>query len=286
MSQATITDWIIDAMADPEKEACHAIALSHKEGTSLSEIYTVKFNAKKWEPKELANLLYNKAKLYSQALTGVQTFNLQAFYGGKNQPEATQSFCITGALSFDGATEAPTTSGQIQQGMRLTEMLVQQSFRQAENTNRILLELTQTLHNRNQQMQHEVHDAQEIVRDVIFRQVAENHANQMQELEYKRKSEERQKYLNMAPGLVNTLFGKEIFPQNQEDTALVETVFDNLSDEHIQMFSSMFKPEMVGPFMARYHKHLQKKNAEKEAMAKGLALAPKPELEDEFKDGK
>ena len=131
-----LADWIREALDDPDKEGpCTALSLVHVTGTSggpfYEEIHTVKIGSKAYDPHALDKMFMHKAQSYAQELTGVQSFCLFAFYNNLSEPGAKHPLRISGELDFGGlATEGPTESGKTSQNMRLTEAIVQGSFRQ------------------------------------------------------------------------------------------------------------------------------------------------------------
>ena len=86
----------------------------------------------------------------------------------------------------------------------------------------------------------------------------------MSKLQFERDTEERRKWLNFAPPLINTLLGRDIFPQSTADTPLVESIAESLTEADIMKLASSLKPELWGPLAHRFHGALQKKQLEKQ----------------------
>ena len=88
--------------------------------------------------------------------------------------------------------------------------------------------------------------------------------------------------MSFAPALINTLLGKEIFPQATADTSLVETIADNIKEEDIQKLAGVLPPELWGPLAVRMKAHIDKRLAEKaerERQMKELPPHPDPEAD-------
>ncbi len=276
MARMPIHQWLHDAMTDVGHETpCTAVSLMHMTGIQADELKTVRFGgAKAWDAKELYEMLRNIADTYAQELIGVQTFQILVHYG--IEAKAKMPMLITGKLGeSDGlSTENPTPQGQVQQLMRQSEMVFQQCMRQTNVLNEHALRMVESLGNQNVRLQMENQEAYTLMREIFMKQAEENHNQRMSELQFERASTERKKWLAFAPPLINTLLGREVFPQGTEDTALIEGLCDSLSDEDITKVAAILKPEMLGPIMSRVQKHAAKKNQEKEALERAKQLAP------------
>jgi hypothetical protein len=276
MARKTLDKWIDEAIADPMKEKITAISLIHMQGNAHKEIYTYKFSpASTVTSKELAELFRDKAKTYCQDLTGPQTYQLFAFYGGiVGEPGARHPFVERPESEQSNGlnTEAATNEGALQQTMRHKEAGMAQIFTQQSNLNNFANamlaqqgDMLTRMGNHIQKLQVDNMSAFEVVKDLMMKMVEQNFNRDMQKLAYERSSKEREKWLSFAPPLVNRLLGQEIFPENVEDTALMEAIADNLTPEHLTMLQLL--PETIrGPLAARIEKHMQKKEQQKEAM--------------------
>ena len=71
--------------------------------------------------------------------------------------------------------------------------------------------------------------------------------------------------MKFAPPLINTVLGKEIFPQSVADTALIDSIANHLSEEQIEMLatSNLFPPVVWGPLAQRLDHALKKKEEER-----------------------
>lgn len=273
----SLETWIAEALTDLDKEgACTAFSLVHKQGMADHEVHTTRIQAgNARSPKELAELFRGKAETYSQDLAGSQTFVLHAFYG-KSEPEASHPFTIAPNNDTNGlATEAPTAQGSMQQGMRLTEQFVQATFRERQMMMQYQFQIIERLSHQNEKLAAENADAFEIVRTMLMDKVKLDHESRMREMQYARSTKEREKWLSFAPQLLNTVTGKEIFPQTTADTALVEAMAEAIPPEMLQHLSGMFPPEVVGTIMARFETHMKKKRLEQEETERLLGIEAK-----------
>lgn len=274
MARKGLDKWIDEAIADPMKDKITAIALIHMQGLAQKEVYTYKFSvAGDADPKKMADLFQDKARTYAQDLEGPQLFQLFAFYGTQ-EPQAKHPFKVTPETEQHGSlnTEAATTEGVLQQTMRHKEMGMNQIFSHQASLNHASLNMIaqQSAMIANMgahlsKLQADNMGAFDVVKDMMMRMVENEHNRKMQVLEYERSTEERRKWLSFAPPLINRLLGQEIFPQNLEDTALIETIADNLTEEHLTMLQIL--PEAIrGPLAARIETHMRKKQTEKDDM--------------------
>lgn len=272
-TKVTLENWIKEALTDPDKEGrkCTVLTLVHMEGRTEKEIHTVKFGSQSWEPVKLAKLFRGKAEVFSQDLTGPQQFRLHAFYE-QEEPEATFPFLTEGQLDFgDGLTEGPTEKGLTSQGMRHTEAMVQLAFKHTANLIAASSEMIKELGETNRLLVTENRDALEGIKQLIIEKVTDEHARRLELVKETRKTEERKKLITFIPALTNTILGREVFPQNTADTALVETIAESLTEDDIGKLSEVIRPEMMGPLFERFSKYLEKKRKANEDSARLLS---------------
>ena len=274
MARKSVEKWIEETIADPMKDKITAIALVHMSGNVQREIYTYKFTVSaNADPKQMSELFRDKAQTYAQDLVGPQTFQLFGFYGSTEiqarypftvKPESEQSNGLN--------TEAATNEGALQQTMRHKEAGMAQIFNQqtalnhhANNMLTTQADMITRMGNHIQNLQKDNMSAFDVVKDLMMRMVEQDHNRKMQVLAYERSTKEREKWLAFAPPLINRLLGQEIFPQNMEDTALIETIADNLTPEHLTMLEIL--PEAIrGPLAARIEAHMAKKKHQDDTM--------------------
>lgn len=267
----TLDQWIAEAASDTEKEGeLTMLSLMHAKGIGESEIHTVKLGTgKKWTAIDLGKLFKGKAENYSQELSGVQTFFLLAFYGNRNEPQGRKPFRVNGQtdiLESLGGTEGPTNTGITQQAMRHTEVMVQQASKAMAMAFEAQQSMLSTLSSSNKQLQSEIRDASEILMKLMLERGSQQHEHRVKELTYERESQERRNLLQLAPSLINTITGREVFPQETTDTALLNQIAEKLTPESITQLvnSGIIPPNLLGLLSARMEKYLVEKAKKEE----------------------
>ncbi len=273
--------WIRESMTDADKEGrISSIALVVMLGMQEKEIHVTRFKeGDDRKPTDLADLFRGKAETFCQDSSTASTFRLLAFYGARPDAEAIYPFTLPGQANTSTTgllTEGPTAQGQLQQDMRFKEAWMAQVFNRQAQMDRtsdfrderaiqreeMYTRMIAKLMNENMQ-------AFEIVKDMMMK-TAELQFNRDMELENNRRSTQtRSQLLKMVPPLVNQFSGKEIFPQNAEDTALIEQIAENLTPEYINFLSGIMPPALWAPLSARLDKY-NKEKAELEAKVKAL----------------
>ena len=110
------------------------------------------------------------------------------------------------------------------------------------------------------------------MKELIAAQALNRHEYKMKEMEFERSSGERKKWLEFASVFVNSILGSEVFPQSTEDTTLIESIADSLSEEDLLKLGNTLKPEILGPIAARFEKHFKAKKAKKASASRLLAV--------------
>jgi len=244
--------WIAEAIADPNYEApLSQITLVHMRGTVQSEIYTWKSSTAAStggaDPKAIASLFHDKADTLSQDLPGLQTFNLLAFYGSA-QPQGQYIFVVRPEADTQSSglmTEAPTEAGMRQQGMRHLEAGQAQIYRRQQAQDEFGIRMIQQQNMMIERLMTDRFDAVNVMTDMMMRVANNQHEMRMKELEMERGTQERQALMKLAPSLVNTIAGKEVFPQSSADTALIEQIAGVLTEEHIPKILELGLPDVV-----------------------------------------
>ena len=282
MARQTIEQWIHEALTDPDKQKpCSAIALVHRQGVRELELHTTKLGDRVWDPRALAKMLQSKAENYAAELPGVQTFNLLAFYGGDAQWEAIKPFNVNGAEEYPGmATELPTKDGFLQQAMRHTEAMTQMCLRQMAAMTGQISTMFEQVTRENMSLRKENQEAVLIVRDAIMKMSESREESEMKRLQFARASDERRQWLAFGPALINSLLGREVFPQNNADTALLEAITNSLTEDDMQKLamSGIIKPHLLGPLTQRMSKILESKRLAAEAATDAISQVD-PELD-------
>lgn len=280
MARQTLDQWIYEALTDADKDgACTALSLVHRVGVREQEIHTTQLKQTGVDAKSLAKMFLGKAENYAAELPGVQTFNLLAFYGGRTQFESIKPFMVNGETDMGGlATEGPTKDGLVQQAMRHTEAMTQMSLRQTTAMTSAMTAMFEMVVRENMSLRKENLDATVIVRDAVLAMNEKKEESAFKRLKYERDTAERSKWLSFGPAFINTLLGREVFPQSTADTALIDTIAESISEEDIQRLaaSGVIKPEVWGPLAQRMSKTMERKRLA-EAQAKEALNGVDPE---------
>lgn len=297
----SLEGWIQEAITDSDKDGkISAISCVHMIGTQSKEVHTVRFADRIASPKDLAALFYGKCESYSQDLPGQQIFCLQAFYNGRNEPEATHPFTVrTGEANLaTGFSDPATIEGQTQQGIRHIEAMAQTYIKGMNALVYAQQEAINRAYMRAEHAESEQRASFEIIQKVMLEKLESDTKQKLAVLQYARETEERKQWLAFMPGLINNFLGKEIFPRNTEDTALIEAIAEELKPEQIQFLAGVIPPEKWGPLAARLNRYLEEKKKKQDtytttvkalmADAKGKPLDGKAEgllLEEKREEG-
>jgi len=283
MAKQTLDQWIREALLDETKDGkCTAFALVHIAGKEV-EVHVQKLGSKPWDPKELALIFRKKAEDHCSDIAGMQTFNLLAFYGGRNECQARRPFTVHGEQSADQAqlmTEGPTPQGIVQQSMRHNEALMQLALRHSASMVEASSRMIDRLTAQNEKLSNDVMEATAIVREIAFERQDVADERKMKRLEFQRSTEERKKWLSFGPALVNSVLNREVFPQATADSSLIDTIVDSLSEDDIMKLggSGIIKPEIWGPLAQRMAASLKRRRELAESNAE-IAQISSPENE-------
>lgn len=226
----SLANWIAEAVLDSEKGSkCTRIALVHMQGVTEKPIYVHKLPEKTSDElfESLGEIFENKADNYADGLPGHQTFQLLAFYGDRPKPDASKPFGVSGYTQMEGLmTEGPTSTGFMQQMMRLMEGLT----RTYVNKDAILfdtaLRQNESLAKENIALRRENLEAVTFMKEFLLSQATNQHELRMKELAFQRESDERKMLFQTAPSLLNTMLGREVVPQPTADTGMLEGILD------------------------------------------------------------
>jgi hypothetical protein len=277
----TLDGWIQEAMTDDEKGRIAAIILVHF-ANGEREVDAVRFTgAKAWKASELALRFKSKAESYCQDMPGSQTFQLLAYYYDSNDaprtdPEARHPFSLMGADGVDHGpiTDAPTDKGVIQQTMRHLEVMYQETVRMSRAMFDRSVDLNNQMMLQQQATQKELNESYKVMRDMYLQARGEEHRMQLEQTKAERESVLIEALLRYAPALLNTISGKEVFPQSTADSALIEGIVKNLKPEHIDALASIVPPESFGLLMARFEQSVDKRITAEQSAMKAVRQIP------------
>ncbi len=285
MAKQTLESWIKEAMSDETKEgpdgkpaAPSGITLVHLQGVAEKEIHTIKFGSKPWNPRDLAQIMRHKAEGYSQDLPGIHTFCLKIFYEGSEEAQARHPFRVqVNDQVMEGlGTEPPTKLGMVQMAMRQSENLHQMllgSLKQITDSSQAVIRAQQT---QIDGLLKENADAFAIIKEKVLKEAMSQHEFRKAELEYARATEERRKLLQLAPSLVNTVVGRDVFPSAVEEESLLEVLADEITEEQAQMMMQVLPQKVVALIMPKLQKILETKRL---ANVQAAGLIQNPEAE-------
>jgi hypothetical protein len=281
--------WLDEVMRDDTRGApCTRIALVHMRGADDGrEVWTAPVNGKR--PAELAEIFERKARSTAQDLgtfgSGVQMFELWAFYGDRNKPEAWHPLPIRSKQPRDGfGSEGPAGTGPEAQRMRHLEGAQQQVYAKQAHLDRTQADLITFL---GSSLVRVMNESQQMAKDMIAmfaREQDRSHQYRMEEIRAIKDQQWKERLLTIAPAAVNTAFGKEVFPQATADTSLLVSIVEGMADEQpaaLEMFLSAFKdkPEIHGILTARVAEIIKAKTDKEEERQKALDAIPEGDPE-------
>jgi hypothetical protein len=275
----SLESWINEARNDKEKEEpCVQLALIQKQGMKDEPIWAVKLgpDKQKWTDADLAKVFQNKAETTVQDLPGTHTFNVLAFYGSNPEPQSKRIISVYIATDEGQATENPTPNGALQQTMRHKEDFFRSMLQHQQALNRQSIDMVNAMGQSFIQMSRaaaeerqasanlmrENREAFEIIKDMMMKRITDEREHEMKRLAYIRNTEMQRKVLELAPALVNTVTGTEVFPQSKADTVLIEQIasaFDKMDEGTLMTMSAVIPAELMGPLMNRFMKWKQDK---------------------------
>jgi hypothetical protein len=259
-----ILGWVKERLEDVEQEGTLAIVgLLHFDGHGREqEIFSMKAGSGNWgNAEKMGESFYRFAERHAKGLIGQQQFSMIATYGSATKPTRFLPFGMSGMLQFGNvpggglSTEAPTEIGMRSQGMRMGEIVVQMMLSQIQPTFAVQANLIDRLMRRLAELEAENRELFVALRQELQRTVDLAHEKRLKELEFLRTTEERRRLIKIMPALANAMTGKEIFPTEVEDSALIETLCENVSEDEIKTFAALLgqkSPELSGLMMARF----------------------------------
>lgn len=258
--KVSLEGWIREAVLDPDKNApCSMLSLVHH-GSVKKDLHSVRLGGTTTRtPGELAQLFEGKARTFCQELSGVQQLELLAFYGDTVEPQAFHPFKVTGSLEFSTGgsgtleTEGPTERGLAGQAMRHSEAIMQFGLRSMAMVTEMQGELIAVQAQQIRSLMAENGDAVKLVKDALLEKALVSHDRQMAEIAAADKANMKAALMRYAPALLNTLTGREVFPQQTADTALIETIASKVAPEQLAMIANFLPAEVSGPLLARFN---------------------------------
>jgi hypothetical protein len=281
--KVSLQGWFAQALTDKNKEGSMSqITLMHLSVLPNGfqhpkEVYSLNANSDKpWSAEFLSSTFQTQAELYAQNLDGTQYFNLICKYH-KNDIDAEHPFSINpkeGSEFHSLISHPANTAGEKAQGMSLLNMICGRSFTLLEENMsfaKSIIEESRVARREivaeNAELRAENREMFTLMIEAAKKQVELDHVKRMDEMKFLRDAQERSMIIKYAPALINQFLGKEVFPQGVEDTAIIETIAQNIPEEQLQMITSMMPPLLGGPIMARLTRALKE---EREAAQKAI----------------
>src|SRR5579864_679352 len=243
----TIGEWLEEAINDKEdgKVKCDAVAVIHYVGEQQTVIDKITLGGA-LSVKDIAQRFDKKVAQYVHDLPGQQTCALLAFYDGSQDPAARLPFTRMGQITYpNGATESPTDRGLVQQLMRHLEAkestLLTAQRQMVDGFSQLLtrvMDQNTALAAEAERLRGENADAYRIISETTMG-AAERSLDRDMALIEKRKSEILQaKLVEWLPALTNTILQKKVFPENTEDSAIINGLIEAMGPEQISLFIS------------------------------------------------
>ena len=209
---------------------------------------------------------------------GQQQFQIHAVYGTSQKPKRVYPFLKMGQINFMNttaagglATDPPTPMGMNQQAMRWGERLVDRTFGYGEklmdSQQRALDKRDTTIEN----LTKENRDLFLALRQVLIDTVKLEHDKRINELQFLRSSNERAKLIRLLPALANGIAGRQIFPENAEDSALVRELAEVSDPETVEKLRSILavkSPEAAALLMNRFEEKQKERKQDVENFEK------------------
>ena len=242
------------------------VRLCHfQNGAAEIEIHSMKDGVGPWKDVDkMAEMFDTIASRHARGVvgSGVQQFQLEGGFGTPPKPKRYLPFMRAGAMTYGAgspsgalATEPPTPMGQTQQEMRHREVWVTGTFAQAKHNADVQQTIIDRLTTRVQYL-----EGEEIkMRDALWKAVE---ALQMLKqdaglklAEFIRNTKERERWQMILPSAVNSITGRDVFPQSTADTAALEGLYDSLPERgRTQLIESVMSthPERGALVAARF----------------------------------
>jgi hypothetical protein len=288
-----VREWIAEQLGDVTQDgALSILGLTHVQATGEEkEIFSMKVGQPRWgKADEMGDLISGFAERHARGVVGQQQFNLCAVFGSSGKASRWLPFGLQGVVAFGPigggglGTEGATEQGMRQQGMRMGEMVVQGTFSQIRHVNEAQNVLVDRLMRRLAELENDNRELFLALRKELENTVQLAHERRMKELEFMRSTEERKKLIRLFPALANAITGREVFPESREDTALIESLCEGVSEDEVKMLAQMIgtkSPELSALIMNRFVA-IQKKKDEEAAELRVLsrqALGGDPEAD-------
>jgi hypothetical protein len=278
--------WLKEQFEAVEEEgALAALVLFHYSAANMdiSEIDGIRSNQTNlgWgDGEKLSARFCSVSTRHARGIAGggQQQFQIHAVYGTSQKPKRVYPFLKMGQINFMATTAAsgmstdpPTQIGMSQQAMRWGERIVDRTFGYGEklmdSQQRALDKRDETI----KELTQENRDLFLALRQVLIDTVKLEHDKRINELQFLRSSNERAKLIRLLPALANGIAGRQIFPENAEDSALVRElaeVSDPETVEKLRTILAVKSPEAAALLMNRFEEKQKERKQDVENFEK------------------
>ena len=278
--------WLKEQFEAVEEEgALAALVLFHYSSANadISEIDGIRSNQTNlgWgDAEKLSARFTNVATRHARGISGggQQQFQIHAVYGTSQKPKRVYPFLKMGQINFmtttaaSGlATDPPNTMGMNQQAMRWGERIVDRTFGYGE---KLMDSQQRALDKRDTAIENLTKENRDLflaLRQVLIDTVKLEHDKRINELQFLRSSNERAKLIRLLPALANGIAGRQIFPENAEDSALVRElaeVSDPETVEKLRTILAVKSPEAAALLMNRFEEKQKERKQDVENFEK------------------
>jgi hypothetical protein len=272
MAYKNLEAFLTEVLTDPEGRKCTSLTCQYENPQGgLKEVLSIPIEGKTHEVAILYRMFKTRAESFVQDKPGMHTFLMSAYFDRRETPDNTQTFMVSdGEIRNGGASrvvnEHPNNQGLLAQLMRHSESQMGMNIDLVKTMASTWMQERSVLNKELADARAEVNDSYAIVREVMLTANSEQHQRNMEELKFKRTSEERNVMMKMAPTLINTLTGKEVFPSHVADTNLIDAIAERISMEQIDMLvgSGMIDAALADPLKMRFAQSKDKKARELE----------------------
>ncbi len=272
-----IQNWITEVITEVTEQGSAAfVSLLHFDGHGReNELLSMKVGSAKWGNADtMAETFHRYAERHARGLPGSQQFKLHAGFGTSSSATRFLPFGMAGALSFGAlpggglASEAPTPTGQISQGMRMGEIVVQGMIGQINPTFRVQSDLIGRLMAYLKDAESDKRELWIACKSLLLELQKEKHADKMRELMAARMTEFGKHIITLAPAIINMMADREVFPLSVADTATLDFIasVSNPTDIATMQAALMAKgeggKEIAVVLTERFNKYHQRKGEE------------------------
>ena len=218
--------------------------------------------------EEIASALENMSEAFAEGLQGSQQFRIVAVLKSGGTLEF--PFRKHGEADPGGyGTESASATGHLAQMMRLNEALTRIGLVHSETLLGKAVDMLGVMTKQNQELMSENADAFRIVREVLMKQTIDNDERQLKLIKERRNADLWRKGVGIAPAVINRLLGSEVIPQSTADSALIDSIAENITAEQVEMLahSGMLPAPVMGLLMDRLKEGFDAKVKE-DALAK------------------